>query len=173
MICFLDLDGVLTDFVGAATKAHDLQYPPYPEPGNHNMPEAYGLKDDATFWRKFDTEDFWANLDWMPDGREILKLVESAFSTIQILTKPTRNPQCSSGKLRWIQKHIPKYSRNVFIGPKKWLVASENKVLIDDHDKNINNFRLSGGIGILVPRVWNSAYEKDTLTTLERKLKCF
>lgn len=171
MICFLDMDGILTDFVSAACKAHGKDYPKVFN--GYGLPEALGMEDNSFFWEKFCTEDFWANLDWMPDGQKILELVESTFNDICIMTSPTRNPRCASGKLIWIEKHIPQYYRKYFIGPRKWLAASPNKILIDDSDRNIKNFKLCGGSGILVPRIWNENKDKKTLPYLEEALSCF
>lgn len=156
----LDLDGVLVDFVGGFQRALGLK-PPDPWPAAcYDSFAAHGLKETSELWNTFDTEDFWANLDWMPDGLNILRILESKFrkENIAICTSPTRNPGCAAGKVRWIQKHLPEYSRRFFIGTSKHLAGGEGGLLIDDSDHNVKKYRAYKGQAILVPRVWNSRW---------------
>lgn len=63
------------------------------------------------------------------------------------------------------------------IGPKKELNAKSGAILIDDSDKNVENYRAAGGCAILFPQPWNknSQYIESrtdyVLTTLDNILK--
>ncbi len=163
MICFLDLDGVLVDFIKGAHEFHKMPYSmkdyPYKLGNWDNCPPYNSEIVTGEFWNAFD-EDFWADLDWMEDGRMMLNAVEKTFDQkdICILSVPTLCPRSASGKIKWIQKHLPQYSRQFLIGPPKSFCAHSRAVLIDDRDKNVEYFTMYGGYSILVPRPWNSLY---------------
>ena len=177
MKCFLDMDGVLVDFMKGAHEFHRLPYSmkayPYEFGVWDNCPPSTSELSTQEFWDSLD-EEFWANLDWMPDGNAILQYTESFFGVknICLLTSPTRCPRSVSGKLLWIQKNLPRYKRQFLIGPPKHFCAHNNAVLIDDSDRNINSFVEHGGTGVLVPRPWNSEYmdRKESLLSTYLKL---
>lgn len=157
---FLDLDGVITDFVGGVCRAFNKPNP-YPS-----------LTQDYTFWnawpeisiKKVDTVctiDFWANLNWAHGGHDILRMVLDHFKPEQVylVTRPMPNPGSYTGKAFWVQKHLPKYSKRLIItqAPKS-LLAKPDTLLIDDKDENVDEFVKAGGKAILVPRPWNELH---------------
>jgi len=78
---FLDLDGVLVDFVGGVHRAFGKEYSYNSAPIKWNFFEDWAPKVN---FRDFDlacTVDFWANLDWMHDGREILREIDERLNT--------------------------------------------------------------------------------------------
>ena len=155
----LDLDGVLVAFLKGAGEFHNISLDPYPQPGEWCLgPKIIGmsLKD---FWSPLG-HDFWANLGWWPDGGAILKLCIDAvgWKNICLLTSPTLVPGCASGKMEWIQKNIPKLSRQFMIGPAKHFCDNGKRILIDDADHNLKKWT---GPKILVPRPWNSGHKID------------
>ena len=160
---FLDMDGVLVDFIQGMIDVHNLGktidelYFDYP--GEWDVTKILKMAAPA-FWKPIN-EEFWAKLEWMPDGERLLKIVEDRFGreNVCLLTSPCANYGCYDGKMRWIERHLPKhYKRHLMVGGMKHLCASQNVVLIDDSDANIDKFRDHGGHGILVPRIWNSAH---------------
>lgn len=173
--CFLDLDGVLSDFMLHCHAWHRLpyDYDKYPYPvGEWDCipPQDMSLED---FWGALDIE-YWATMPWTEDGMEILQLVEDTFGkeNICILTSPSRNPECAAGKLLWIQNNIPAYRRRFLIGPPKHFCAGKDRFLVDDSDKNLREFNAWGGHGVCVPRKWNKehACTEDTLGALRLNL---
>lgn len=165
---FLDMDGVLVNFLGGLHKALDVPYSyenyPY-EKGKWNMlTDIKGFSDiPATFKQCNDccTFEFWQNLEWIHDGHDILRMVTKKFDTknIYLLTTPMPNPQSSTGKQLWIKYHLPIYYKRVIITQSpKHLLARSDTLLIDDKDQNIDGFIEAGGRGLLVPRPWNRAH---------------
>lgn len=152
MKVLLDLDGVLVDFVGGAAKHHGFD----PKLANcwDFMPNT-GIS-PADFWAPLGKR-FWSNLDWTPEGPAILKVVEAAVgaANVCVLTSPCDTEGCAEGKLRWIRDNMPDYRRRYFLGTAKEFVASHKLTLVDDHDKNVDQFLKAGGGGVLVPRPWN------------------
>ena len=161
-IVAVDLDGVCVNFVEGACRAHK-RFNPYTEGGNagvFDMEGMWGLTREE-FWKPLSSHKFWANLEWTTDGTAILGAAEKAFgkSNVYILSKPCDAPESASGKLEWIQKNMPDYARRYLLGPAKEFAAHAGAVLIDDNDANIDAWRKRGGVGVLVPRPWNSAHD--------------
>lgn len=148
---FLDMDGVITNFNKSVCEEFNLPYPPQVY---HFFPE---IRESVN---EFCDSSFWENLEWMPDGHEILRTVTGIFGTekIYLLTKMMPNVETASGKMKWIKKNIPAYSNRVILtalGVPKSLLAKRNTLLIDDNDKYIEEFEAAGGQVILVPRPYN------------------
>jgi 5'(3')-deoxyribonucleotidase len=165
--CFLDLDGVLADFVGGICRVFDITreqlYERWPE-GDWSVYKALQISEDQ-FWTDIDAWGirFWRELQPLSDYRQILETVEERFGAknVAILTSPPRNPLAVAGKVEWIQTHLPDYRRRFFVGPDKQLLAHANAVLVDDYDENIRKFREAGGQAVLCPRRWNSGWRTD------------
>lgn len=161
--CFLDLDEVLAAFVSGACKLHGREIPnPWPE-GVWLLSDAIGMH-VTEFWNPID-HDFWEGLDWTPDGREILGECERWFGreNICILSDPSEMPSAASGKMAWVKRHLPEYSRQMFTGSPKHFGAHGKSVLIDDSEDNCKAFRKHGGRVVLVPRPWNCLSLCDTV----------
>lgn len=102
------------------------------------------------------TIDFWAGLPWMHDGRDILKLVEEKFDNIYLLTAPMSNHGSYTGKMLWIQRHVPQYyERAIVTQIPKCHFAGPDTLLIDDRFENCMEFQSAGGVATLVPRPWS------------------
>jgi len=176
---FLDLDDVLNKFtvqalehVGCKVTQQALNCY-YEKVGWDILNAANWLRPNniltrKEFWDIFNRED-WANFpvsdefEWLLDNCEALVGKEN----ICILTSPVLDPGCAAGKMEWIYKHCPKWlHRQYLIGPPKHLCAHPNALLIDDSDKNVNEFSKYGGQAILVPRPWNSLHGKNTMKYL-------
>lgn len=177
MIAMIDLDGVIADFIGGACKVHNVPNP-YLDKKNRgpdfwDIEKVLNIPSDK-FWKDME-EDFWENLSFTPEGSEILSIVESYFGEENccLLTTPSYNVGCSTGKMKWIKNNLPQYYRRFFIGVPKYFLARKYSVLIDDSDANINKFRKYGGQGILIPRPWNTMHmnEVGLLTHLKHSLE--
>ena len=154
MVVFLDLDGVLVDFVRGALKHHgwhDLD----PEQVPWKFWEAKGLT-ESEFWATLGT-DFWASLEWMPDGQEILNVIErqAGRPNVFLCSSPCLTPGCTSGKARWVEMHLPQYARRLLLTDQKYVFAGPGRVLVDDYDHNLQRWASAGGLGCCVPRPWN------------------
>jgi hypothetical protein len=161
MKAFLDMDGVLTDFVGGCCKLLGKDMPDCR--GSWEFFKLWGLTEKA-FWQKIDREgeSFWADLEWLPDGMEILRLVERNFGkeNVCLLTSPSWHPSSHAGKRIWIDRQLSDYRERYIITPCKYLVAGPGKFLLDDSDRNLQSWcHLTGASGLLVPRPWNSQWE--------------
>ena len=156
MKILLDLDGVLVNFVNGAAKYHNINLDPYPFPGTWDFVIEVGFK-PAKFWDL--PRDFWANLDWMPDGKEILDICYDrvGVDNVCLLTCPTLSGDSAAGKMDWINQNIPELRRQYLMGPAKHFVGNSTSLLIDDADHNIVDYPYTS---VLVPRPWNSGYDE-------------
>jgi len=180
-VLFLDMDGVLVNWCEGAHKLHGKPY------SNKHWPYARGPK-GWDFYKepKFDIAygplfepmgfDFWANLNWMPDGQEILQICENVFKDdVYLLTAPHQAEGVIDGRREWIDRNMPKYRRKVLVGYCKnaiAMAAGENAVLLDDWDRNINDWSEAGGTAVVCPRPWNSQehLSNEVITTLIYRL---
>ncbi len=151
-VCFLDMDGVVCDFTKGALAVHKTIIPPLEI--KWDFWKKIGCTEQE-FWSPFNRE-FWSNLEWTVEGKEILDAVESLFrDNIVLVTSPCETEGCVEGKRDWVSKHLPSYTRRLMIGPCKHLLAGKGKLLIDDSSDNINKFGLFGGNVLTVSRPWN------------------
>jgi 5'(3')-deoxyribonucleotidase len=178
---FLDMDGVLTDFVSACLTLHGQPQALETWPaGNRDIPQVVGIS-KSDFWRLIDDQgaEFWAGLKPFPWCDDLVALVRE-FAPLTILTAPSLSPACLDGKVRWLYEHFPKVRGKRFtdflIGNQKHLLAQAGRVLIDDTESHVDAFRAAGGEAILFPQPWNAnhaitdrlAYVRSQLSTIVR-----
>lgn len=171
MKIFVDLDGVLCDFVQGACDAWDMPNP-YTKPenfGNFDIAKVSGIPPEI-FWKKCSGHEFWANLPKTPDADAIMERITFDLNDIAFLTANSLDPFSASGKLTWVKRHYPRFHRKVIITPAKHFIAHSNALLIDDRDENCREFRAEGGRAILLPRPWNSTHGQDVLAVLDAGL---
>lgn len=158
---FLDVDGVLADFIGPALAHHGVIFDPktYP-PGLWDIWKFVGCTEQE-FWA-FDGFEFWRDLPVYPWAKPLVDGLEQLVGqqNICLLTSPSVNAMCINGKREWIAKHFPAYSKQVLFGSAKQFCAHPSTVLIDDSDGNCKKFMEAGGHVVTFPRVWNAFGER-------------
>lgn len=152
---FIDLDGVLADFISSAFAVHGARY----EESNYprlqwSIATVLGIT-ESEFWKKIDSSapDFWPNLspyEWFDD---VMCAAKSLGVPMSFLSSPSRHPSCHYGKRQWVDKYAPRVE--LILCSSKHLLAANGRVLIDDSDANIDKWRTAGGAGILFPQPWN------------------
>lgn len=187
MICFIDLDGVLADFVSGACRAHNRP-DPYNDPKSHgvfDIEKLWGLTPEQ-FWEPIVADpDFWFNLQETPEAKGIVRAAMDTFGRDHccVLTAPNMDdPHCVPGKNWWVGEHFPEFKKdkakgwhtgNILFGSAKQFLAGPDRVLIDDRDRNIDDFQKWGGVGIRVPRLWNMEWREasNTLAIVQERIK--
>lgn len=152
-LCFIDLDGVLVDFVQGAFDYHDIKIP-WPEIKWDFLKQA-GIS-PADFWSPLD-QPFWASLRPTSEFSVIIDEVERKFGAenVFLCSSPCETAGCITGKAMWVERHLPSYSRRLILTNRKEVFSGPGRVLIDDRDENVIDWCKAGGTGILVPRPWN------------------
>lgn len=173
MTIFLDMDGVLADFVGAAGKIHlfteaDLK------PGE-DVTLSLGMT-PRDFWAPIDAlgESFWENLEEYPWTDELIDLAQHWNKDEWcILSAPSHSPSCLAGKMKWLQRKFgwdfrrfifaPKTQKHrlgiSYATPRVERLSGQSyfaNTLIDDNDGNCQRFVAAGGSAVVFPQVWNS-----------------
>lgn len=159
---YLDMDGVLVDFVTAITKAHGREYP-YTHPssfGNFDIEKIWGIS-AKEFWSK-DSAEIWLHAEKTPESDRIVELVIAAFGVenITVVTSPSNHPDCVPSKKKWMRENYPQLEKGMVFCKEKHRLAHPGVVLIDDKQSNCDDFIKAGGHAILVPRPWNGLHAK-------------
>jgi hypothetical protein len=163
-ILHLDMDGVLSDFDTAFEKiSGGLSSAQYKASGKR-PPDLYLSKGP----------EFWVNMDWIDGGKELLDFCLSNFKLVRILSSAgtgknwVKYKEVVAGKTAWLATHAPQIDKkNIIIVPFHTLKARHagpDRILVDDHDVNINAWNEAGGIGVL----HHSENWQSTVTTLQR-----
>ncbi len=161
-LVYVDMDGVIADFNRGIHAIHN-------KPDIYDLPKSRGIWHPETLWGDMtreemwapvhaDSHNFWAELHKTKEADAIIQMLEGVFGSIAILTTPSSDPGCVSGKLEWIKKNFPQYENKVIFAESKYLISGKDRILVDDKDSNIREWETAGGEGILVPRPWNSGF---------------
>ena len=164
---FCDLDGVLVDF--------DRGFSEIPENSEKLPPSKYEeVHGKNSIWKVIDKygAEYWSELYWKSDGRELWDYLEEYKPTI--LSSPSRSQSSIDGKTKWVrlnlgikQQPVTKISdytpesRLILMQQKHLFAKGPNDILIDDTRAKIDKWVEAGGTGIL----HNDA--TDTIKVLE------
>lgn len=142
---FVDLDGVLADFVQGVQKL-------FPEYSEHQY------ETDSTFrkemWNRINTHasqggELWYNLNPLPDARQLWNHVK-LYNPVILTATGTKVKTAGEQKMRWVKEHLGNVPVILVPGARdKYKHASHNHILIDDKKKAIDPWVLAGGVGIL------------------------
>ncbi len=173
---FCDMDGVLVDFEDAAVnkinKALSKENPPLKRLADRvkedlgrdfvtisdlerNSPTKSRAAANYMYRLLEDDEDFWANLEWMPNGKELWDSISNSNFKPYILTTPMKKAGSMLGKFKWVQKNIGLDNVQGFILSKSKYKYAEGEdpskvhVLIDDFIQNIEPWIEHGGVGLI------------------------
>lgn len=133
---FVDMDGVLVDF--------DKGYEQLTGVDISKMSFQTGPK----FWNPIDKagSDFWANLEWMEDGKKLWKFISPYKPTI--LSAPSKKQSSKIGKTKWVDRELKNVSLLLVPAHAKKNFSGPNNILIDDRGINCDQWIESGGIAI-------------------------
>jgi len=141
---FCDMDGVLTDWERAF---RDLGKEVTQGLEGHDYEEKYGRDQ---LWKLISQEgklEFWSEMEWMKDGKELWNYIKKFNPTI--LSTPANSKFSKDGKKIWIANELGEDIPYIF-EKDKYKHADTESILIDDYDKKINDWINKGdGIGIL------------------------
>jgi len=156
-VIFCDMDGVLVDFdegykelTGVTTQHADSQ----------GKDEFWKLYRDSLKNKDIPERSYWANLDWMPDGKQLWDYIKGYNP--YVLTAPSvnfdipfeeryklENNESMQGKTEWVQRLSNMRKIYFRSAQRKADFAGPNKILIDDRKDTIDSWNANGGIGIL------------------------
>ena len=154
---FLDMDGVIVDFMSAVYKLFKLT----------DFREWENMGKDKYVEINKTGEKWWSEMNWLSDGKKLWNYLKDYDVTI-LSAGPrdkTSNAISVKGKRNWLNKNIgSSYGSNAIIttAVEKQKHAARNHILIDDSPRNIKQWISKGGIGILHKNT------NDTIKQLEQ-----
>lgn len=158
---YLDMDGVLVDFVSGALRVHRrLDALAHWPAGEYALEKVLGLSTEE-IWAPIHHhgEAFWANLEPYPWCGELLALCES-LGEVTILSTPSADPYSAAGKLQWLAKYLPpRYAETAILAREKERLAHSRATLVDDNHRNTDRFSYHGGRIATFPQPWNRFYD--------------
>ncbi len=132
---YCDLDGVLADF-------------------NRAFKEITGRDPDdvskKTLWKTvLETPNYWLNLKLMPDAKKLIRFLKKHPFTILTGIPQLGHTKAVTEKRQWVTKHLGADIPVIccYSADKKHL-CKPNDILIDDFDRNIQEWETAGGITI-------------------------
>ena len=160
-VIYLDLDGVCVDFVSAALRANGYDpaeiFAVWKREflGEYTIQHVLGIP-PQTFWTAVAAlgAEFWVNLEEYPWFWELYNTLSETAPVI-FLSSSTRAPATLSGKMQWLQNRFGETYRDYIFTPQKQQLASTEALLIDDYDRNVDDFNAAGGRAIRFPQLWN------------------
>lgn len=157
----VDMDEVLSDFVGAAAEVHGVDRFKLEALRRENgwgmeLPLSRLLGRDIglnEFWEPIHqvSYQFWTGLRPLPWMNEILDLVKHHTDDWYIVSAPSKRSDSVSGKIDWLRKYLGGDWDRLVPTKHKHLLANPTTLLIDDREENIEKFVLAGGEGIVFP----------------------
>ncbi len=83
----------------------------------------------------------------MPDGKQLWDYIKQYNPSL--LSAPSKEKSSRIGKRVWVKHNLPGVKLILANAVDKQKFSGENQILIDDREKNIEQWRSKGGIGIL------------------------
>lgn len=146
----MDMDGVIADFYKRYFELYKLA-----------PRDAEKKKEFNKYFDEFIATGQFATLDLMPDAMRGIEFLRKAPVPTEILSSTAneeRYDAISKQKMVWLQTHGITFKPNFVPGKKhKYKFAASDKIIIDDTESVIDDWKKAGGIGIL---------HKDWPTTL-------
>lgn len=171
----LDMDEVLTDFVGGVCRLWGVTKPAleavWPV-GTWGMvaplqaltsfsQEKTPAGWERDFWLRIEAcPGFWEDLETLPWAGQVLDLVESSVGdNWRIVTAPSNDVDCYTQKVRWLKRTFGAQFYRFHVTPHKHDLAKPGVVLIDDRESNLASFTADTGAGaVLFPTYHNALH---------------
>ena len=144
---YVDMDGVLADFYGPFNQmAGVTSWKDAPKKVTLNVLNKITKQDD-----------FWINLDVLPDVPKLMSAIKTLFGgEYKLLSKAiASDPNAVAQKKQWAQKNLTPLPNETIIMPAtadKGIYARQSdgtpNILIDDFGVNIGKWQKAGGIGV-------------------------
>ena len=155
----LDMDGVCCDWVKAGLKSVGKEELIGTwRNGAKDLGQLTGLS-YAEIWEKIDAEgsNWWRTLEEYSWFWELYNKLKERGDVV-FCTSPSWDPNCHKGKLEWLHDRFGRSFRDYIFTNRKFYVAKDNTILIDDNDQQCEDFVAHGGKAVLFPQLWNKTH---------------
>jgi 5'(3')-deoxyribonucleotidase len=159
MRVYVDMDGVLVDFVGGVAQYCNIKICDIPKHEWDFVPWVAKKKGvgESELFDMFGSK-FWSELQPTPECFDLMKYLEKHHVEIRIVSHPW-NGASAKGKNEWLQKHFPKIhgKHNYHFMYHKEELARPDRILIDDRPSNIVKWYKEGGKVVQWPTEFNGS----------------
>src|ERR1035437_6772929 len=165
------MDGVLVDFDHKA----EAIFPQFKEMEDYfhrgiGDKKDYNKQYTALVFKIMRTKNFWLDLPWMHDGRQLYEYVKTHFhpDQVAVLTAPmNQDTRCEPEKREWVSRNlhtIPQSQVFVDLSKENYVgkIPGKLQILVDDRERNIVKWREAGGIGIHHSSASTSIYHLES-----------
>ena len=186
----LDMDEVLTDFVGGVCRLWGVTKPALEATwpvGTWGMvaplqaltsfsQEKTPAGQERDFWLRIEgCPGFWEGLETLPWADEVVDLVAGLVGdNWRVVTAPSRDVDCYTQKVRWLKRKFGWRFDRFHVTPHKHDLAKPGVVLVDDRESNVASFTGgTGAEGVLFPTYHNAlhALRADPLAFVRAELE--
>ncbi|MDP2652058.1 MAG: hypothetical protein Q8O94_02890 [bacterium] len=153
-IVFIDVDGVLADFVSGVQKL--FKFDPS-DLKHYDIPAHLGM-DHEFFWKSIQIQKkhFWRDLNVLPGAESLMETIFLSNCKQYLCTSVRPWPEAFAGRLEWVQRWFPGFQEHlIYIKDKALLARDKNTILIDDYIENVKSFKHAGGAALLYPATYN------------------
>lgn len=175
IIC--DLDGVYANFADAAATLHDRRNAKITK---WNFFLDWGLT-GTEFWKpiKAQKDNFYREMVLpYPWAIELLNMVSETDDFVIMSSPACGTPGGYAAKKLWVDKYLQPHLVDpikLIVGSEKYLLAGRDRLLIDDYDQNIEDFREAkpiGGHAVTFPQLWNKQHRavRGSMSYMRRTL---
>lgn len=163
---YLDMDGVLVDWVGGVLSSFGRNPFDQLDLNQHDLFEFFGLPQQV-FWNEIASDPaWWAALRPYPWYKELYQLASRYANEVVICTSPGRCPASPHGKMLWLKEFLGIEGDKVILTSQKYRLAYQpGTVLIDDSESVLTAWaevaRKRPGQytwKISFPQPWNRSY---------------
>lgn len=164
---YLDLHGVLVDFVGECLELFGVPRSYRLRVREHDGIHVVAGVPESVFWERVDASAYriYSRTPWLPHGRELLdyclELAPTTILTAAVMHGPALR--------HWRDAHAP--GMLLSLSQDKHMFAHKDALLIDDKPENVGMFREWGGVSILYPQPWNGS--TDTFGDVRSQIREF
>ena len=159
MIIFIDMDGVLVNFVDGVLRLfhRETLMDNWPD-GATNVQKVLKIK-RSEMWAAIDDLGacFWRNLETYPWAGDLVHGCQELGEVVLISSPSLASPLCLAGKKAWINERFGPEFRNYIFTPQKHLLAGPDRFLIDDFETQHKKWIDHGGeCGFIFGQPWNA-----------------
>lgn len=153
---FLDMDGVVADFVAGICAAHGIDRARIPD-GQWDFIASLEMTEDR-FYAPCRKAEFWEELPEVPKSRQFVETLRT-LAPVVLCSQPTKHPGAFAGKYAWARKVFGPGLPVCLVEPDKTILARPGAFLIDDNDNWVRRWDEAGGVALLYPTRYNSGAE--------------
>lgn len=163
---YVDMDGVVCNFIQSAIEAHQGISPVgdmvVSQVESWNFFEEVGMTWEEFFQPVLEWKGFWEYIPAYSHAAEFLFGIDALVKesgldvTVSFCSTPIDDPDCYSGKLKWLKSHgFLNLADNLMLVKDKNTLIRTDAILVDDRQETVDTWRAEGGMGVLYPRQWN------------------